>query len=168
MQLAGWRLAYRNLLPASLLGPQLEQDKQAFWAQRFAQQTENQLLAVAGEGGNCLGVVCAFRAAPVEGGCYIEHIYVAPGALRRGLGRKLMSCAARWCASAYPDASLALSVVEQNLPAVAFYLRLGGLAEPAAAWHPSTEVCLPSLRFSWPDLDRLFGDEASSMTHTSA
>ncbi|TDP60620.1 acetyltransferase (GNAT) family protein [Roseateles toxinivorans] len=95
LQLAGWRLAYRDLLPASLLGPQLEQEKKAFWALRFAQQTENQLLAVVSEGGKCLGLVCAFRAAPVDGGCYIEHIYVAPEAHRRGLGRELMSYAVR-------------------------------------------------------------------------
>jgi ribosomal protein S18 acetylase RimI-like enzyme len=80
----------------------------------------------------------------VVGGTRVEHLYVGPGAQRRGIG-SLLLCHAQ----ALNPGGLDLWVFQRNLGAIAFYQALGfGIAETTDG--AADEEHEPDARMVWP------------------
>ena len=124
LQVASWRDAYAAALPAGDLGDRLAAHLAGTWA---ARNFRPPLLTLVAEADGLLGFVCclADRAPP-----YIDNLHVRPGLRSGGTGGRLMAaCFDRLRAQGYRGC--ALTVLDGNARARAFYARLGGVeAEP--------------------------------------
>lgn len=125
----GWRAAYADILPEDFLA-QLSVPKRAeFWKQEIVAETR--FVRVAVHNGAVLGWVSggSSRDPDAKDALEIFALYVAPGAWRRGLGRRLMHAALEEFAR--PNTPTTLWVLEKNTSAQRFYHTLGFVADGA-------------------------------------
>jgi ribosomal protein S18 acetylase RimI-like enzyme len=151
-----WRETYRGLLPDAYLARMSEAD----FTRRFRRALtlpgpdDVTLLAVTREG--LIGYVQggpsrARREAEGE----VQTLYVLRQAQGLGLGRRLLSGAARALA-AQGARSMLIAVLRDNLRARGFYEHLGGEAEPATLERGPGGALLHEVAYRWPDIERLF------------
>lgn len=129
LQTATWRFAYRGILADSYLDGALEEDRRDLWRGRFEggiSPVQVTVLAEPAKGGAPLAFACIL--AGYDGwGSLVDNLHVRPDALRRGLGRAVLSGAAsRLVDGAHAATPLHLTVYEQNARAVAAYESYGG------------------------------------------
>lgn len=122
-----WKTAYRGLLSDEYLDHRVEADRLTVWHERLTKPAANQWTLVAeNQNGELLGFVCAFGNKDERWGTYIDNLHVRPDLKGQGLGRQLMQQVADWSIDAYGQPKIHLLVLEGNLPAIAFYDRVGG------------------------------------------
>jgi ribosomal protein S18 acetylase RimI-like enzyme len=157
VHVASWRQTYRGMLPEAFLARMSEAD----FARRFRRAltrpgpNDVTLLALAHDGpiGYVQGGPSRFGgAAEAE----IATLYVLRAGQGRSVGRGLITGAARALA-AQGAASLALSVLRDNVSARGFYERLGGEAEPPRVERGPGGALLQEVLYRWPDIRRLTG-----------
>jgi ribosomal protein S18 acetylase RimI-like enzyme len=150
-----WRETYKGLLPDAYLARMSEPD----FARRFRKsltfpRAHEATLIVLGP----QGIVAYAQAGPSrrrrEGEAEIATIYVLRHAQRQGVGRRLLAASARAMA-AQGAKSLLISVLKDNLPARAFYERLGGVAEEPRREPGPGGVLLMEVAYRWPDIGDL-------------
>ncbi len=155
VHVASWRETYRGLLPDAYL----DRMSEAVFAHRFRRQLE------AGDGitlalADRTGLVGYAQAGPSRRGRpgegEISVLYLLRRAQSRGLGRELLTAAARTLA-AQGAVSLMISVLRENLPARGFYEHLGGLAETERREPGPGGTLLWEVAYRWPDIRQLIG-----------
>jgi ribosomal protein S18 acetylase RimI-like enzyme len=141
-----WRHAYRDLAPAAVFEIMTVERRRELWSRLLASDATAFHHIVAEIDGNLVGIGGAGPAThPAYGGRgRISLLYIAPDRQRQGIGRRLMHDLAAWLQSA-GHASAALSVVEGNTPAIAFYDTLGGrrvgtYQDPGSVWRSTNLV----------------------------
>ena len=135
VHVACWRQAYAGLVPDRMLAELSVDARSAAWTRILAEceQVPATTVHVACDAGRIIGFVCSGgqRSADLrerfEG--EVSAIYVLRQAQGRGIGRALMTNAARDLRASGMHGA-ALWVLRDNWPARGFYERLGG--EPAA------------------------------------
>lgn len=152
-----WRTAYRGALSDAYLSGPIAAERTQVWRERFAQPPAGQYAAVAEIDGGIAGFVCAYGGHDPQWGTFIDNLHVLPAHKRHGIGARLMRLAASWSAQAYPGQGMYLWVLESNLPARAFYERIGGEQAGRDTWTPPDGSALPKLRYAWRDLSVLLG-----------
>lgn len=120
LHIESWRSAYRGLLPDSYLGAPVQRDLTARWQ---APDTPGDFQLVAEEAGQLLG----FVALTDHDGPYVDNLHVSPATRGRGTGEALLRAAANELARSGAT-TLWLTVLADNLGALRFYERLGGVA----------------------------------------
>ena len=80
-------------------------------------------------------------------GAWLDHLYVAPGAQRTGVGTALLEVA-----QAVRPAGFCLWAFEANAPARAFYAR-HGLVELERTDGTANDEGVPDVRLAWPGTD---------------
>lgn len=160
LHVASWRETYSGLLPAALLDGLSAEARAAMWAaaledpQAFGGMT---LLVATGAGAMVGFAACsAQRDEALEARGYdgeLGAVYVLRAHQRSGLGRSLMRLmAARLIENGQRAASL--WVLRDNLPARAFYERMGG--EIVGAREEEQDgVSFAELAYGWPALSAL-------------
>lgn len=151
-----WREAYRGLLPDAYLARMSEAD----FSRRFRRALTNPaagemtLIALTRQGPVGYAQAGPSRARiPGEG--EVATLYVLRQAQGRGLGRRLLAASARTLA-AEGAASLAISVLRDNIAARGFYEHLGGEAEPARLERGPGGALLHEVVYRWRAIERLF------------
>ena len=124
LQIASWRAAYANVLPASFLKEDIKNALNVHWSR---EPGDNWIVLGAWQGAYLLGFVALDLTH--EGGPYIDNLHVSPAAHRRGTGRALMADLARRLIGLKQETCW-LTVVESNTRARAFYRALGGVEGP--------------------------------------
>ena len=152
-----WRTAYRGALSDAYLSGPIDAERTQVWRERFAQPPGGQYVAVAQIDGRIAGFVCAYGGDDPQWGTFIDNLHVLPEHKRHGIGMRLMRMAASWSAQAYPGQGMYLWVLESNLPARAFYERIGGEQVERGTWTPPDGSSLPKLRYAWRDFSGLLG-----------
>ncbi len=151
-----WQAAYRDLMPADLLGRFGFAPRQALWRGLLQQSRQPPDVIVAQLPGPepDIGGFVWFRTTG-EGAFESEivAVNVHPDKQRRGLGRHLMAGAAEALANRGAG-SLYLWVYRQNGTARAFYESLGGRIVDADVETYDDHV-LPIVAYAWKPLDRL-------------
>ncbi len=119
IQIASWRHAYTDVLPASFLDGDIEDVLGVHWTRDLG---DNWIVTGAWEGDDLLG----FAALDLthDGGPYIDNLHVSPKAYRRGAGRAMMADMARRLVER-GESSIWLTVVCTNKRAVSFYEAIG-------------------------------------------
>lgn len=133
VQLAGWRVGYRDIVPATFLASLHRHRDEDRWRRRLADPAAATL--VAGRGGRVEGFAVhgPSRDPDRRGGAprpawELYALYVDPAAWRAGIGRRLLTRVIADSAG-LDGRPLLLWVLEQNARARAFYERLGFAAD---------------------------------------
>jgi ribosomal protein S18 acetylase RimI-like enzyme len=156
VHVTAWRETYRGIMPDSLLDRLNIDERAKTWRERMPTFAANrQALIVADDGGNIVGFAgCGPRRndnLPSDGEIYM--INLLDRAKRRRTGAKLMhAMAGALQASGFEAAGL--WVLEKNLPARAFYARLGGIPGPTLG-EDHDDVMLTDLAILWPQVTTL-------------
>jgi ribosomal protein S18 acetylase RimI-like enzyme len=153
LHVAVWRQAYRDLAPPEAMAALDAAQREARWIEMIAMAERSVL--VAERGGRIVGIGTAGPATAAALGDHGEilYLYVDPAHGRGGIGHALM----RRLAAALRDRgyhSVALGVVEGNLPALAFYRKLGGrlagcYIDPGPLWRSRNQIVI------WDDVQSL-------------
>lgn len=140
LHLRSWLAAYEAIAPAEAVGVLTLDVRRERWTAMLSEPAPRWVCRVAEAEGRILavGVACA-PTEPVFGDRgEVRHLYVEPDLRRSGLGRRLMAELAEVIAS-WGYGGLALGVVAENTPALAFYAALGGseigrFTDPGLIW----------------------------------
>ncbi|MGW2695592.1 N-acetyltransferase family protein [Streptomyces sp. NPDC001296] len=150
IRVGGWRTAYRGLVPQSYLDT-LDVDADAEQRRaRLAQGDGRAVDLVAERGGETVGWAAhgPYREGEVRtGDAELYALYVAPGLLGSGIGRALLTEAARRCTAAgHPR--MHLWVLKGNVRARHFYERAGFRADDAEESFEVHGVAVPEVRYT--------------------
>jgi len=150
-----WRHAYRDLAPADVFEIMTVDRRHELWSRLLGHDATGSHHIVAELDGTLVGIGGAGGAThPAYGGRgRISLLYIAPDRQRQGIGRRLMHELTVWlqCAG---HTSAALSVVDGNASAIAFYDKLGGrrvgtYKDPGPVWKSTNLV------YAWDDIAAL-------------
>lgn len=142
-----WRDAYAGILPADYLRDQVQQDLQAYWAQRQFLPQDVVLVADTTE------VPVGFIAVWCRPYPFIDNLHVSPSMRSRGIGAALMEAAAdQLIARGHSTAHL--WVFERNEAAIRFYQRLGAVKGRQEMKEVFGHRVL-SVRLEWSDLSAI-------------
>ena len=150
-----WRTAYRGMLSDAYLDGDILADRQALWAERFAEPKANQHVVVAEARGELAGFACAFGEHDPQWGTLLENLHVAPTLKRTGIGSLLVQEVARWSLGYQPNSSMHLWVLQTNAIAQAFYTKKGAIAVERSTWLAPDGSNVPQLRYAWLALHSL-------------
>ena len=146
-----WRETYVSLLPAAYLARMDVASHAARWRRRLTLARPGEAVLLAEGPGDALGYVWgATPAGATE--AEVFTLYLLRAAQGRGLGRRLLACAARVLAGEGAE-RLRLWVLNGNRPAIGFYGHLGGRAaaeRPVAGFFGLFETA-----YVWDDIRRL-------------
>lgn len=112
--------------------------------------------------------MCVNATSERQHGVLLDNLHVAPAYRRQGLGRALVSIAARWIAEKNFDngtANMHLTCLDTNATAMAFYATLGGVKSPEPyLWQAEGGQIAPCTRFVWsPEAVRLLAASAATL-----
>lgn len=149
IHVAGWRAAYRGLMPDSILAALDDSERAGFW-HGVLDSTHNVLVAeLSGTVvGFCSVIPSRDQDVPKGVAAEIAALYVAPERWRSGVGRALCSAASNAALSA-GFSELSLWVVAENERAVRFYEALGFIPdgeEKVESASGSPDVCEMRMR----------------------
>ena len=128
---ASWRFAYRGAYSDEYLDGPVEEDRLNVWQERLTNPSGNQYVVVAEEDGRMAGFACSFGESDERWGTLLDNLHVLQHWQRGGIGQRLVSATAKWCAASHPGSGLYLWVLENNSRARRFYEGIGGRAEDA-------------------------------------
>lgn len=151
-----WRETYQGLLPDAYLARMSEAEFTRRFRHALTLPGPNDVTLVAATRDGLLGYVQggpsrARREAEGE----VATLYVLRQAQSLGLGRRLLSGAARALA-AQGARSMLIAVLRDNVRARGFYEHLGGEAEPATLERGPGGALLHEVAYRWADIERLF------------
>ena len=143
LQLASWRAAYTEALPASYLEAHAPRDIAQHWRQIDLAKTQ---VLVADQNGAAIGFVVFDCKDPA----FIDNLHVAPDLRGGGIGRRLMAAAAARIVEAGVREAF-LWALAHNHDAIQFYERLGAEVETVED-YPVFSVLAPSAKMIWRDV----------------
>jgi GNAT superfamily N-acetyltransferase len=147
-----WRSTYRGIFADEFLDGPVFGERLSAWRERLSMDApETRLVLLAGETEAPLGFICVLLDADRAYGSQVDNLHVLPEAQGRGLGRRLMACAARWVSERRPSSPMHLWVFEGNTGARAFYERLGGLVIQWRTKDTPDGRRQRALRYSWSE-----------------
>ena len=152
LHVQSWRTAYRGILSDDYLDGRAHKDRLAIWQERFSGQGSKRMFVLVAERDDQLaGFVCVFPQEDAVFGSFLDNLHVAPELTGQGIGRQLLSEAARRLLTDGPRVSLYFWVFEQNRRARQFYERTGAIAAGSAENPMPDGKRVLSVRYYWPD-----------------
>lgn len=150
-----WRHTYRRVLTKSYLEDVVPVERLENWNNLLANPKPNQFIMVAEDIGEISGFVCVSEGENAEWGSYLDNLHVRKEHHARGIGKSLLTQAARWCYQQNSDNGMCLLVNQDNLHAQHFYLRLGARNAEPSVWNAPDGSVVPTFWFVWDDLAAL-------------
>lgn len=157
VHVATWRETYAGLLPDAYLARMSVAHHARRWFVSLSRPAPREVTLAAARPEGLIGYVSggpSRRRRPEEG--EIHTLYVLRSAQGSGVGTALLRGAAR-VLQAEGMRSLAISVLRDNVPARAFYDRLGGRAE-ASRPERGPGGLMHEVYYVWPDITSLTRD----------
>jgi len=148
-----WRRHYRGAFSDAYLDGDIVRDRQVVWTERLTAPAADQLTVVADRSGDVVGFVHLILDADPEWGALLDNLHVSHRLQRAGIGRHLLSEAARHLTLSRPaDSRLYLWVLTQNTAALAFYAACGGTTVETTLNGPFPDGGWAHChRVAWPD-----------------
>jgi ribosomal protein S18 acetylase RimI-like enzyme len=151
VHVTSWRETYRGLLPDAYLNQMSEAAFARRWRRTLRDPRPNDATLVAADHGGLIGYAgCGPSRRAGERTGEIATLYVLRAAQRQGVGRALITAAARVLAG-NGARGLTISVLRDNFAARAFYEHLGGVADPPRA-EPGPGGLLQEVAYVWSDI----------------
>lgn len=150
-----WRRHYRGAYSDAYLDGDLDTDRLTVWTARLERPSARAVTVLAKSEDVPVGFVHAIIDRDPRWGSLIENLHVRHDRHREGIGRRLMSEAAKEIGEMSLRAPVHLWVLQQNLRAQGFYRALGGTCVEEALCPPPGGVAnrlhgAPRrLRFVW-------------------
>jgi GNAT superfamily N-acetyltransferase len=156
VHVTSWRETYKGLLPDAFLARMSEPG----FARRFAREMTRADAPLTLAAADRFGLVGYASGGPsrrgVAGEAEIAVLYVLRTAQGRGVGRELLTRAARALRD-QGHTSLMISVLRENFHARGFYEHLGGQAEPARREPGPGGTMLWEIAYRWADIRQVTG-----------
>lgn len=155
-----WRRHYRGAYADSFLDGDVVADRLAAWSARFAAPVPSATV-LAEDGTGLAGFVHVIFDHDDRWGSLVDNLHVIPNRQRVGIGRTLLSSAARAVTEQAASARMYLWVLEQNTAAQRFYRALDGRCVESAPVSPPGGVpgrlagSPRGLRMAWLDAGSL-------------
>lgn len=150
-----WKRHYKGIVTDHYLNSEVDQDRLQVWQERFSSTNPQQHIVIAEEDGIICGFGCAYTNYHDEWGSYLDNLHVLREHQRKGIGYQLLKRTAKAVSTDHPsNRGYYLWVLRDNLLAIAFYKRAGGVARNQASIPSPDGGTYPCIRFSW-DLDSL-------------
>jgi ribosomal protein S18 acetylase RimI-like enzyme len=151
-----WRSTYRAILSDDYLENEVDRERLALWQARLSGACQKTMFVMVAEANSTLaGFVCVFPDEDSVFGSFLDNLHVAPTMTGQGIGRKLLSEAARHLDANGSRSGLYLWVVEQNEKARRFYRRAGArVVGSRVSTMPDNRQVL-TLRCYWDSLQTL-------------
>ncbi len=147
-----WRASYRGILSDDYLDGQVHRDRLAVWQDRLSStRTKPMFVLVAESDVRLAGFICVFLNEDAVFGSFLDNLHVAPDLTGQGVGRQLLSEAARRLLKDGSRVGLYFWVFEQNHRARQFYERAGAIAVGSAENPVPDGNRVLSVRYCWPD-----------------
>ena len=149
-----WQSAYRGLgvLSDAYLDGAASADMQAKWRERMTSPVAGQRVWCADLDGETVGFLCALREDGTPWGALVDNLHLLPASRGYGVGKRLMSEAARW-ALAQDITQLHLLVYEVNTAAIGFYEALSGVPV-SRDWLETADGGYAWVRtYHWPEVE---------------
>ena len=146
-----WRSAYRGIMADDYLDERAPADRQQHWTERLRQPSPAQAGFIAEHGGHPVGFVFLLGDADARYGTLLDNLHVAAAVRGAGVGRALLSAAAREIVERRWQRGLYLWVFAANTGARRFYERHGGEAVEHAELTTADGLPHPAVRYAWPD-----------------
>lgn len=150
VQVESWQKTYAGIIPQAFLASLDVEERAAVWKQEL--ESGRFFIFVAEDQWGIFGFVSGgVIREPIEGyDCELYAIYLLPANQRRGVGQELaLTLRESFLMNGF--SSMVVWVLEQNLPGVSFYKRLGGIQIGQRMIEIGGAV-LPELAFGWPVL----------------
>ena len=157
VHVTAWRETYRGLLRDTYLDAMSELEHARRFLRSLIRPEPSDLILLAADRRGAVGYAQGGPArshAAGEGEIYT--LYLLGEAQGRGLGRRLLTSAARALA-AQGATSLVIAVLAENYRARSFYEHLGGVAGQPYATHAPGGGLTQEVAYRWPDLRALTG-----------
>ncbi len=151
LHVASWRSAYRGLMSDAYLDERAPADRRAHWAGRLADVSHMQAGIIAERGGAPAGFAFLVGNADPARGTLLDNLHVRPGLRGGGIGRLLLSEAARELTARGWQRRLHLWVFAENSGARRFYERHGAMAVEHAPFQTSDGTTHPAVCYVWND-----------------
>jgi ribosomal protein S18 acetylase RimI-like enzyme len=155
VHIEAWRETYPGMLPQAYLDGMNFAIHARRWRWRLTKGQEVTLAAETAGGLVAYASGDWSRAGAPSGEAEISTLYVLKRAQRSGVGRRLMTGAARTLA-ARGATSLIIWVLRENTPARRFYERMGGRCELERGEAIAGRV-VPSVAYRWSEIGALTG-----------
>jgi len=156
VHVTAWRETYAGLLPPAFLARMSEVRAARRFRYELTRPGQHDVVLAALNPYGVFGYVAGGPSRHgVEGEAEIATLYILRAAQGRGVGRRLLTDAARALA-AHGAQSLVISVLAGNLRACGFYERLGGQADPPVQ-RAGPGGMVSEVDYRWADLGRLIG-----------
>jgi GNAT superfamily N-acetyltransferase len=152
-----WRRHYRGAYSDEFLDGDILTDRRSVWSARLGQPSPASATILAEDAGLLAGFVHVVFDVDQRWGSLVDNLHVAHGRQRRGLGAVLLAGARQAVGDHGDTTAMYLWVLEQNLPAQAFYESQGGSCVeraqvPAPGGVPERLQGSPvGLRYMWAD-----------------
>lgn len=147
-----WRASYGGILSDDFLDHRAHRDRLAVWQDRLSStRTKPMFLLVAELDVRLAGFICVFPDEDAVFGSFLDNLHVAPDLTGQGIGRQLLSEAARHLLRDGSRVGLYFWVLEQNHRARQFYERAGAVAVGSAENPMPDGQHVLSVRYYWPD-----------------
>ena len=156
-----WRRHYRGAFADSFLDGDVVADRIAAWSARFANPVPSATI-LAEDDTRLAGFVHVIFDHDSRWGSLVDNLHVVADRQRVGIGKTLLTSAARAVTEQAANAPMYLWVLEQNTVAQGFYRALGGRCVesglvPPPGGVPARLAGSPlGLRMAWPDAGSLF------------
>lgn len=147
-----WRSAYRGILSDDYLDSRAHQERLAAWQERFSGNSPSSMFVLLADMTSYIaGFVCVFPEKDAVFGSLLDNLHVAPQVTGQGIGRQLLSEAARYLLTSGSHSGMYLWVIEQNRKARRFYEKAGGLSVDSAIRSTPDGLRVVALRYHWSD-----------------
>jgi ribosomal protein S18 acetylase RimI-like enzyme len=152
VHVAAWRETYSGLLPDAFLARMSEDSHALRFRRELTRPRKGELTLAAVNRSGLFGYVTAGPSrAYAEGEAEISTLYLLRAAQGRGVGRRLLTDAARVLA-AQGWRSLMISVLADNAHARGFYEHLGGRADPPRREPGPGGTMISEVSYRWADI----------------
>jgi ribosomal protein S18 acetylase RimI-like enzyme len=150
-----WRRHYRGAFSDAFLDGEVVAERRMIWSERLTATNANHFTLVADRNGEVVGFVHMILDKDPDWGALLDNLHVAYQLKRYGIGRRLLTAAARELTRCRPtDTRFYLWVIDQSTAAQTFYRECGGRdAEISLHEHGPFPggSCVLSHRMAWSD-----------------
>ncbi|ARF52726.1 GNAT family N-acetyltransferase (plasmid) [Pantoea stewartii subsp. stewartii DC283] len=155
LHVASWRDTYRNVMSLDFLENHAEDELISHWQHLLNQSSPDVSVFVAEKKGIIQGFICVMLNKNAQWGTYINSLHVSSELRGQGAGKRLLHHTAEWIRRKDSESPLYLWVFEDNVRAIHFYQKLGGIITEHTVSDMPWSDNAPVFRISWKNADIL-------------
>ncbi|MBC8768265.1 GNAT family N-acetyltransferase [Arenibacter sp. BSSL-BM3] len=159
LHVKSWQQHYRGDFSDHFLDVEAASEREGVWKHRLTSPSPDQYVVVAEQVSGICGFACAYKNEDVQYGTLLDNLHVSSVVKGLGIGKHLMKLVAREVLRNDPNAKMYLWVLENNVGAIGFYERLGGVNLETVVGNDIGDKEVRKCRMVWDSLELLAEDD---------